>query len=104
MSRQDLTDAGSTVFAAAAVVLQVVLVVIIVIAIAALFSQGARRLLVAIRDTLLGSEIWLAWGVAAIATAGSLFFSEISQFIPCRLCWFQQIGMYPLAVILLIAA
>jgi disulfide bond formation protein DsbB len=38
------------------------------------------------------------------AHAGSLVFSEVSQFIPCRLCWFQRIGMYPLAVLLLIAA
>src|SRR6476646_218239 len=104
MSRQDLTDVAKTVFAAGAIVLQAILVVVIVIAIAALFSQGARRLLVTIRDTLLGQEIWIAWVVAAIATAGSLFFSEVSQFIPCRLCWFQRIGMYPLAAILLMAA
>ena len=42
--------------------------------------------------------------LALLATLGSLFFSEISQFVPCRLCWFQRIGMYPLAAILLIAA
>jgi disulfide bond formation protein DsbB len=46
----------------------------------------------------------LAAAVAIVATLGSLYFSEIADFPPCRLCWFQRIGMYPLAVILPIAA
>lgn len=37
---------------------------------------------------------------AAIATAGSLFFSEILKLPPCILCWYQRICMYPLVVIL----
>ena len=104
MSRQDATDAVSTAFAAAAIVIQVLLAIVLVVAIAAIWSQGARRLLVEARDTLTGSELWIAWGFALVATLGSLFYSEVSQFIPCRLCWFQRIGMYPLAAILLIAA
>lgn len=94
----------STLLAAAAIVIQVVLAVVLVVAIAALWSPGARRLLSEARDSLLGGELWVAWGFALVATLGSLFFSEVSQFIPCRLCWFQRIGMYPLAALLLIAA
>jgi disulfide bond formation protein DsbB len=104
VSRHDATNAVSTALAAAAVVIQVLLVIVFVVAIAAIWSRGARRLLVEARDSLLGGEIWIAWGFALVATAGSLFFSEVSQFIPCRLCWFQRIGMYPLVAILLIAA
>ncbi|KKB34706.1 Disulfide bond formation protein BdbC [Bacillus thermotolerans] len=48
--------------------------------------------------------LYLAWIVSVIATLGSLYFSEIKEFIPCELCWFQRIFMYPLAVILGIAA
>lgn len=48
--------------------------------------------------------LWLAWLVAAGATAGSLYFSEIADYVPCRLCWFQRICMFPLAGILLVAA
>jgi disulfide bond formation protein DsbB len=48
--------------------------------------------------------LWLAWLVAAVATAGSLYFSETANFTPCKLCWFQRIAMYPLALLLLIAA
>jgi disulfide bond formation protein DsbB len=50
------------------------------------------------------AALWLAFIVAAVATAGSLYFSEVADYVPCRLCWFQRIAMYPLAVILLIAA
>lgn len=41
-----------------------------------------------------------AWLVAAIATGGSLWFSEGAGFPPCELCWYQRIAMYPLVVIL----
>ena len=46
----------------------------------------------------------LAALVAVGATLGSLYFSERAGFVPCELCWFQRIAMYPLAVILTIAA
>jgi disulfide bond formation protein DsbB len=44
----------------------------------------------------------LAFVVAAMATAGSLYYSEIAHFVPCELCWYQRICMYPLAAILLV--
>ena len=47
---------------------------------------------------------WLAWSVALVATVGSLMYSEAFHYEPCRLCWFQRIAMYPLAVILLVGA
>ena len=100
----DVTDTVSTVLAAAAVVLQAVLGLLLLLVLAALVSPGVRRLLAEARDSLLGGEIWAAWVVALVATGGSLFFSEHSHFIPCRLCWFQRIGMYPLVAVLLIAA
>jgi Disulfide bond formation protein DsbB len=50
------------------------------------------------------SALWLAWFVALVTTLGSLYFSEIAHFTPCKLCWFQRIAMYPMAVILLVAA
>ncbi len=72
--------------------------------IAALFLRPARRVLAEARDTLLGGELWIAWGIALLATLGSLYFSEVADFVPCRLCWFQRIAMYPLAVLLLVGA
>jgi disulfide bond formation protein DsbB len=55
--------------------------------------------------SLLGdSALWLAWLVAAVATGGSLIYSGIIHFVPCRLCWYQRVAMYPLSVILLVGA
>lgn len=45
-----------------------------------------------------------AWLVSVVATLGSLYFSEVLEFVPCELCWFQRILMYPLSIILGIAA
>ncbi|MFD1781514.1 disulfide oxidoreductase [Fredinandcohnia salidurans] len=44
--------------------------------------------------------LYMAWLVSVVATLGSLYFSEIRGFIPCELCWYQRILMYPLALIL----
>lgn len=41
--------------------------------------------------------------VAISATVGSLFYSEVKNFVPCSLCWYQRIFMYPLPIILGIA-
>ena len=57
-----------------------------------------------LRWTLEGYELWCVFLVASIATGGSLFFSEIAGFIPCELCWYQRICMYPLSIITLLAA
>lgn len=47
------------------------------------------------------SLMFLAWFIAVVATAGSLFFSEVMELPPCVLCWYQRIAMYPLTLILL---
>lgn len=44
--------------------------------------------------------IFLAWLLAAVATLGALFFSEIMGFAPCVLCWYQRIAMFPLVLVL----
>ena len=48
--------------------------------------------------------LYLAWLVAILATGGSLYFSEIRLFVPCSLCWYQRILMYPLVIILGLAS
>jgi len=44
--------------------------------------------------------LYLAWLTSIVAMLGSLYFSEIRGFIPCELCWYQRILMYPLVLIL----
>ncbi|MEZ5176504.1 MAG: disulfide bond formation protein B [Acidimicrobiia bacterium] len=55
-------------------------------------------------EALEGLTLWLAGFVALAATLGSLYLSEVAHLVPCRYCWFQRIAMYPLALILLMAA
>jgi disulfide bond formation protein DsbB len=43
---------------------------------------------------------YLSWLTSTVATLGSLYFSEIRGFIPCELCWYQRILMYPIVLIL----
>ena len=57
-----------------------------------------------VRRAVEGYELWIVFLVSAIATGGSLFFSEIAGFVPCELCWFQRICMYPLSIVTLLAA
>ena len=49
----------------------------------------------------------IALPLAALITTtsmlGSLYFSEIVNYKPCRLCWYQRAAMYPLAVFLIVA-
>lgn len=47
----------------------------------------------------------LAFGtlVALVATAGSLYLSLGLGLIPCELCWYQRILMYPLVAVLGVA-
>ncbi|UJF36233.1 disulfide oxidoreductase [Paenibacillus hexagrammi] len=45
-------------------------------------------------------NLYVAWLISLVALGGSLYFSEIMEFEPCKLCWFQRICMYPLAPLL----
>lgn len=42
--------------------------------------------------------------LASLATASSLYLSEIVGLVPCSLCWYQRFAMYPLALILAVGA
>ena len=44
--------------------------------------------------------LFAAWLITAVATAGSLFFSYVMGFVPCVLCWYQRIFLFPLVVVL----
>jgi disulfide bond formation protein DsbB len=46
----------------------------------------------------------LAAAVTTTCALGSLYFSEIVNYKPCLMCWYQRTMMYPLAVILIVAA
>jgi disulfide bond formation protein DsbB len=84
------------------VVGQVLVALGIVVGVLALV--GVRGPLDWIRNLVWGYELWGAFVVAAIATGGSLFYSQIAGFIPCEFCWFQRMMMYPLSILTLLIA
>ena len=48
------------------------------------------------------SLIFGAWLISSLSMGGSLFFSEVMEFPPCILCWYQRIAMYPLVAIFMV--
>ncbi len=57
-------------------------------------------------DSVFSTRLWLRFGLygalftAWVAMMGSLYVSEVWGFLPCVLCWYQRILMYPLAGLL----
>jgi disulfide bond formation protein DsbB len=98
----DHVDVANTFFTILTLLANAAVIVAAVLALGALVSKRMRELGVSVLTAVGPSARLLAWIVATVATLGSLYYSEIAHFVPCRLCWYQRICMYPLAVILLI--
>ena len=81
-----------------------VVAVALVSAVAALVSPRARAAVTAFARSIAPQSIVLAWIVATVTTLGSLYYSEHAGFVPCELCWYQRIVMYPLVIVLGVAA
>jgi disulfide bond formation protein DsbB len=63
-----------------------------------------REARTALRGLVTPYALPMAALVAATAMSGSLYFSEVAHLEPCVLCWYQRIAMYPLVLLLGIAA
>lgn len=72
------------------------LLLIIAGVVAAMMHPGSR-------DVVRQSASSLIALTAVGATTGSLYFSEVANFVPCSLCWYQRIAMYPLALLVPVA-
>ncbi|MEH6446585.1 MAG: disulfide bond formation protein B [Oceanospirillaceae bacterium] len=42
----------------------------------------------------------LTWFIVLVASLGAIFIGEILGKMPCTLCWYQRISMFPLVIIL----
>jgi disulfide bond formation protein DsbB len=100
----DTTVVMSRFFALLTIAANLLVLGAIVLLVAARRSPAAARLKADIRELLRTYALPFAWLVALTATIGSLYYSEVANFVPCKLCWYQRIAMYPLVVILGIAA
>lgn len=72
---------------------------LVVVTTVAVPSAGLARL----RRDIADAALPLGLAVAATAMAGSLYYSEVADYTPCKLCWFQRICMYPLVLLLGVA-
>lgn len=78
-----------------------------VIGLGALLRRTSSRppaIIESLRNDLGRAALPLAWVIALVTMLGSLYYSRIQHYIPCELCWYQRICIYPFAVILGIAA
>lgn len=97
-------DTISTFLAVGAILLVAIVGAVAVLWVLQRTTGTGATALESVRLTVAGNGLSLGWGMALVATGGSLYFSEVAHFIPCELCWYQRIAMYPLAVVLGIAA
>ena len=44
--------------------------------------------------------VYIAWLIALAGCLVSLYYGEIQQIEPCRLCWYQRMALFPLGWIL----
>jgi disulfide bond formation protein DsbB len=72
-------------------------------ALAAWASPRARARARSLVSAIGPHAVLLAWVVALVTTLGSLYYSEHAGFVPCELCWYQRILMYPLVIVLGVA-
>lgn len=82
-------------------VLTLIADVIIVLAILAWLVERVTplALLAPIKRLVRTYSLEILFIIPLIATAGSLYFSEIAGWTPCKLCWYQRIFMYPQVIL-----
>ena len=91
-------DTVTLFFAMLAVALQLAVVALV------LSATAGRSIRSAVVDTLGPVALWAAAAIATVCAVGSLYLSEVAEFTPCKLCWYQRIAMYPSALLLVMAA
>lgn len=47
--------------------------------------------------------LYFAWLISCLMLLGSLYYSEVKHMVPCNLCWYQRIALFPLVILLGIA-
>lgn len=72
---------------------------LLLIIITSKFSKGFKNKTLKHSKLFVSKALMMAFTVSLTATLGSLYFSEVAGFEPCKLCWIQRIFMYPLVFI-----
>ena len=101
-----ITSSGviNTGYAVLALIADALVVVAAIAFIVSRTSPSGRDWWGSLRDGISPFALQIAWIVAVLATFGSLFLQFFEGLQPCEFCWFQRICMYPLSLLLGIAA
>jgi disulfide bond formation protein DsbB len=91
-------------YGVAAIVGIVTLIWLAIMFVVSRVSEPVRFGFEGMRERFTPSALVAAWIPALLAMIGSLYFSEFAHYQPCTLCWYQRIAMYPLVLMLGIAA
>lgn len=79
---------------------QVIALIVLIVLLKELFKKSEQTKL---SRWIAKYGLLLMFIVALTASSGSLFFSEIAGWTPCKDCWLQRIFMYPQVVLLAMA-
>lgn len=67
------------------------------------FLKPKNKSVIRLKNLISNNYVVIVLIVSGLATAGSLSLSEIVNFAPCKLCWYQRVLMYPQALIAFVA-
>ena len=75
-----------------------------ILTLAALVLGGRPGWAEAVLTQVRATGVWMICLITSGAMFGSLYFSEVANFSPCKLCWYQRIAMYSIAIVSFVAA
>lgn len=97
-----LTQFLISVFSTGTLILQIMSVFLVLILIFG-FLKPKNKTVKKLKNMISDNYVVITLVVSGLAAAGSLALSEIVNFAPCELCWYQRILMYPQAIIAFVA-
>ncbi len=89
----------NTIWSVLAIVAQIASLLIVI----AIFTKKTPKPLARALSLISNKALMLSFAVSLLAVIGSLIYSDVIGYEPCKLCWFQRIFMYPLVVLFGIA-
>ncbi len=95
---------STSTFSTLAAVATLIALAIAVVAFACIVKRGLAERLGLVGRLVTDHALALGAAIATAATLGSLYYSEVADFVPCDYCWYQRIAMYPLVIVLGVAA
>ena len=90
-----MVEIVNQILAVATVAAQIISLVLLISLVIFWFTKKSNPVL----NWFSANAVLAAFIVSLTATLGSLFYSEIAGYEPCKLCWFQRILMYPQVIL-----